>query len=89
MQDVFLICFSIVEPASLENVTAKWYPEIQHHCPNVPIILVGTKSDLREDETTKEMLLKRRLEPVKRQQVQVRQLASSLFETFKYTQYVL
>jgi len=47
--DVFLICFSIISPSSFDNVKSKWYPEIQHHAPNVPIILVGTKSDLRGD----------------------------------------
>ncbi|KAM9998538.1 hypothetical protein ACTFIY_008192 [Dictyostelium cf. discoideum] len=45
--DVFLICFSIVSRASFENVRAKWYPEILHHAPNIPIVLVGTKNDLR------------------------------------------
>jgi len=47
--DVFLVCFSIISPASFENVKSKWYPEIQHHCPGTPLILVGTKSDLRGD----------------------------------------
>uniref|UniRef100_A0A2R9CFI9 Rac family small GTPase 1 n=1 Tax=Pan paniscus TaxID=9597 RepID=A0A2R9CFI9_PANPA len=37
--DVFLICFSLVSPASFEKVRAKWYPEVEHHCPNTPIIL--------------------------------------------------
>ena len=50
--DVFLICFSIVSPASFENVRAKWHPEVTHHCPNTPMVLVGTKSDLREDRDT-------------------------------------
>lgn len=47
--DVFLICYSVVNPASFENVRSKWFPEIGHHAPNTPIILVGTKSDLKKD----------------------------------------
>jgi len=47
--DVFLVCFAINNSASKENVSSKWHPEIQHHAPNVPIILVGTKSDFRND----------------------------------------
>ena len=29
---------------------------MRHHCPNTPIILVGTKSDLRDDQVTKNKL---------------------------------
>lgn len=32
-------------PSSFENVTSKWYPEIKHHCPDAPIILVGKQYD--------------------------------------------
>ena len=39
--DVFLICFSVVSPASFDNVTIKWCPEIKHHCPEAPVLLVG------------------------------------------------
>ena len=62
--DVFLICFSIASPDSLENVKAKWYPEVSHHCPGVPIILVGTKMDLREDEETLMKLKEKKLAPI-------------------------
>ncbi|POS87713.1 Rho GTPase [Erysiphe pulchra] len=62
--DVFLICFSIVSPPSFDNVRAKWFPEIDHHAPSVPIILVGTKLDLREDHATLESLKQKRMDPV-------------------------
>ena len=45
---VFLVCFSISSPASLENVESRWLPEIKRHAPDVPVILVGTKLDLRD-----------------------------------------
>jgi len=66
--DVFLICFSIISPASFENVKAKWFPEINHHNPNTPIILVGTKLDLREDKETIERLAEKKLAPISYQQ---------------------
>lgn len=48
--DCFIVCFSIVNPTSYENVRTKWYPEIRHHAPDTPFILVGTKEDLRYNE---------------------------------------
>jgi small GTP-binding protein len=45
--DVFLLCYSVVNPASLENVRNKWNAEVTHYCPNVPKMLVATKVDLR------------------------------------------
>ncbi|KAK0628692.1 putative Rho GTPase Rac [Bombardia bombarda] len=62
--DVFLVCFSIASPPSFDNVKAKWFPEINHHAPGVPIILVGTKIDLREDPRTLEQLAKQKMVPV-------------------------
>ncbi|XP_061504572.1 ras-related C3 botulinum toxin substrate 1 isoform X1 [Anopheles gambiae] len=44
--DVFLICYSVASPSSFENVTSKWYPEIKHHCPDAPIILVGKSTSI-------------------------------------------
>ena len=48
--DVILMVFSIDSQDSLENIFEKWSPEVQHFCPGVPRILVGTKKDLRNDE---------------------------------------
>ena len=39
--DVFVICFSLVHRDSMCNVKSKWWPEITHHCPRTPIVLVG------------------------------------------------
>jgi len=54
--NVFLVCFSLVSPISYENVAVRWYPEVIHFCPEVPQILVGTKTDLRKDQVTLENL---------------------------------
>jgi len=62
--DVFLIAFSIISQSSFENVKSKWHPEIQHHCPGVPIILVGTKADLRGDKEMEEKLMQKGLNMV-------------------------
>ncbi|KAJ0077675.1 hypothetical protein Patl1_36029 [Pistacia atlantica] len=48
--DVFLLAFSLISKASYENVAKKWIPELRHYAPGVPVILVGTKLDLREDK---------------------------------------
>ena len=62
--DVFILCFSLINPISFENIRTKWYPELKHYSPDVPIVLVGTKLDLREDSNTIMELKKRKLSPV-------------------------
>ncbi|KAJ6328309.1 hypothetical protein OIU76_006065 [Salix suchowensis] len=47
--DVFILAFSLISRPSYENVSKKWVPELRHYAPSVPIVLVGTKLDLRED----------------------------------------
>ena len=46
--DVFLICFSVDSKESFSRAESFWLPELSYHCPNVPILLVATKVDLRE-----------------------------------------
>ncbi|KAM4741358.1 rho-related GTP-binding protein RhoA-D-like isoform 2-T2 [Anableps anableps] len=59
------MCYSIDNPDSLENISEKWTPEVKHFCPNIPIILVGNKKDLQNDENTRKDLAKMKQEPVK------------------------
>eukprot|EP00792_Barthelona_sp_PAP020_P007250 TRINITY_DN3131_c1_g3_i2.p1 TRINITY_DN3131_c1_g3~~TRINITY_DN3131_c1_g3_i2.p1 ORF type:complete len:199 (-),score=58.07 TRINITY_DN3131_c1_g3_i2:62-658(-) len=47
---VVLICFDTNSRDSYENVTTRWALEVRHNCPDAPIILVGTKIDLRTDQ---------------------------------------
>ncbi|KAK1286074.1 Rac-like GTP-binding protein RAC2 [Acorus calamus] len=47
--DVFLLAFSLISKPSYENISKKWVPELRHYAPSVPIVLVGTKLDLRDD----------------------------------------
>jgi len=62
--DVFLICFSLFSPESALNVTRKWYPEVSEHAPDTPIILVGTKLDLRSKPEAISNLRENNQEPI-------------------------
>jgi GTPase SAR1 family protein len=44
--NVVLICFSLEIKDSFKNVSDKWIPEVKENCKNVPIILVGTYTEL-------------------------------------------
>lgn len=48
--NIVLLCFSTTSKNSYESVSEKWYPEVKHYLPSVPIILVGTKVDLRDSK---------------------------------------
>ncbi|KAJ3511725.1 hypothetical protein NM208_g15398 [Fusarium decemcellulare] len=65
--DVFLVCFSVTSPASFENVREKWFPEVRHHCPGVPCLIVGTQVDLRDDPSVRDKLSKQKMAPVRRE----------------------
>lgn len=47
-----------------EPPSPQWYPEVRHHCPHTPILLVGTKLDLRDDKDTIERLRDKKLAPI-------------------------
>ena len=58
--DCFMICFAISEEESFERIKTKWVQEIRDNCgkEDPRIILVGTKSDFRNNKKTIETLEK-------------------------------
>ena len=44
-----MIIFALNDPDSLYSVSTRWVPEIAHHAPKTPYVLVGNKVDLREN----------------------------------------
>jgi len=49
--DVFMLCFDLSNRESFRNVTERWLPELEKYQPGTPVVIVGTKSDLRNDES--------------------------------------
>lgn len=48
--DVFLLCFSVVQPESFKAIERKWAPKFLNA--NASLVLVGTQNDLRSDSKT-------------------------------------
>ncbi|CAF0856873.1 unnamed protein product [Adineta steineri] len=68
--DVFLVCFSVMSPASFNNALKIWINEIRQtpSSRTTPFILVGTKSDLRTSIADVELLAKSKQKPITREQ---------------------
>eukprot|EP00918_Siedleckia_nematoides_P023806 GHVU01051373.1.p1 GENE.GHVU01051373.1~~GHVU01051373.1.p1 ORF type:complete len:197 (-),score=21.89 GHVU01051373.1:724-1314(-) len=66
--DVILVCFSVDNRDSLYHVEEVWVPEVKHHCPDIPIILIGNKTDLREDKESSENLKEKGVEPITKEE---------------------
>merc|ERR1712002_758396 len=63
--NVLLMAFNVMEPASFANIPNVWVPEAkQEGLKGVPIVLVGTKMDLRKDSETLEKLHEKNEEPI-------------------------
>jgi small GTP-binding protein len=66
--DVFIVCFSVMEPSSFSNVEEKWVPEIKQYMPSVPFLLVGTQTDLRDNVVAVKELARKRQKPVTKEE---------------------
>ncbi|WFD36992.1 RHO4 protein [Malassezia cuniculi] len=62
--DVVLLCFAVDYPASLANIQDKWVPEVTHFCEGVPFLLVGLKTDLRDDPAVITQLAAQGIKPI-------------------------
>lgn len=62
--DIFIVCFSVVQPTSFDNIRAKWIPQLNHFNPGKPCLLVGTKIDLRADIEIVERLQSKKHIPI-------------------------
>jgi len=64
--DIFLVCFSLVDPETLEHVKSKWIVEINKHMEGAKpaILLLGTKLDQRNNPSVVEGMRKAGLKPV-------------------------
>ncbi|KAM9456639.1 rho-related GTP-binding protein RhoF [Clarias gariepinus] len=62
--NLILVCYDVTNPTSYENVLIKWYPEVNHFCRDVPVILIGCKTDLRMDKEKMRKLRSLDLEPI-------------------------
>uniref|UniRef100_A0A3Q1JKG3 Ras homolog family member F n=1 Tax=Anabas testudineus TaxID=64144 RepID=A0A3Q1JKG3_ANATE len=62
--NLVLVCFDVTNPTSFENVLIKWYPEVKHFCRDVPVILIGCKTDLRKDKECARKLKAMNLDPI-------------------------
>ncbi|KAN0009088.1 hypothetical protein ACTFIU_008980 [Dictyostelium citrinum] len=66
--DVFLLCFSVINPSSFSNILDSWVDELNEHCPNTPIVLVGTQMDLKSNSVILDRLCERKQLPISTQQ---------------------
>jgi Rho family protein len=45
-----MLCFSVENRDSLQNIQDKWIEEIQEHSPYAKLVLVALKCDLRQEK---------------------------------------
>ncbi|KAH8825514.1 P-loop containing nucleoside triphosphate hydrolase protein [Flagelloscypha sp. PMI_526] len=61
---IFLLCFSVVDPATFQKLPKRLFPEIHSAHPDAPVLLVGLKTDLRQDEETLKRLRNRKAKSI-------------------------
>ncbi|XP_041377486.1 ras-like GTP-binding protein RHO [Gigantopelta aegis] len=62
--NIIVVCYSIDNPRSLDNIPRKWLPEVNKVCPDVPLILVGNNKHARHDDVITQAMAKCHMSPV-------------------------
>lgn len=47
--DVFMLCFDLTNRESFNSITKRWMPELRNYQAKTPVLIIGTKSDLRDE----------------------------------------
>ncbi|KAH3867092.1 ras-related C3 botulinum toxin substrate 2-like [Dreissena polymorpha] len=55
--DVIVMCFSLVSKDSYDSIRDKWLAEVKQYCRDIPIVLVGTKLDMRSGNSKKDFAI--------------------------------
>ena len=63
----FIFDFSVIHKTKQQSLT-QWWPEVRHYCPEAKLIVVGTKTDLRDDTKVLDRLKSKGLQPVTKEQ---------------------
>lgn len=58
----------MADPTSFKNVSTWWIKETKHFAPNTPTVLVGLKTDLRDDPKLLSALKKKGMLPITSEQ---------------------
>jgi small GTP-binding protein len=80
--DIVLTCYSIISEDHFNKVSERWVPELKEVIPDVPYLLVGTKSDLRDDDNVDVPLIS----PEKGEKLAIRTNAEGYTECSAQTQ---
>ena len=62
--DLFIVMFSVIDPHSYHAVRNIWVPELRGYCTETPMLLVGNKTDLRNNPETLNNLYQQKRTPI-------------------------
>jgi small GTP-binding protein len=68
--DLMVLCFDVTSRVQFDNVFSKYIPEVTHHVPTAKLVLLGLKSDLRNNEEVAKKVAQRGLTMVAREEAE-------------------